>query len=548
MKDILRKAMCALFGVVIALGVGAAPAQAAETGYGKTLDLTGLAAGETVHVYKLMSYGDDYNTYVYDNTNSNGFDKFLDSKRGDKSKDEYLKGLSSTEVAEVLDRFLYSNYDKPTATDYTVSGTEQSISLEPGYYMFTVSTTGSESNMYKPFSAFVKVNGNSSTILAGSMTQASSDAKVTVAMKSEQGPTIDKKVMRANGTDMASTWKNTKTVAMGEEITYRIAVTIPNWQDVQYPGLTLMDTLVNQEYVSGSVQIKSDEGDAATSYKPTGDLSSGAITEDTIGTYTNGTQNVSFAIDYSKLEANHTYYVTYKTKVMSDITGTTDAGNMAATNTAKLQYNTGQATTSTTTESTTSLYTYAAKLTKQDLDGKLLAGAGFTIYSDAACTTPITFEKVSTGTNTWYYRQSASGTVTEITADGDGDYLLIKGLDPAKDYYYKETTTPKGYYAPSGAFKLDLASQMTADDATEHSGSLSSDSSVTATATADSALVSGSVNATNANQFDIVVKNSSTPSLPTTGGMGTVIFTVAGIALMLAAAGAFVVLRRRRQQ
>ena len=43
-----------------------------------------------------------------------------------------------------------------------------------------------------------------------------------------------------------------------------------------------------------------------------------------------------------------------------------------------------------------------------------------------------------------------------------------------------------------------------------------------------------------------VLKNSTTSALPTTGGMGTVVFTVVGVALMAGAAGFFVV-RRRKQ-
>ena len=547
MKELLKKVATAICGIVLALGV-ATPAFA-DTDYSKILTLNNLAAGDTVHVYKLMSYGDDYNTYEYDNTDDNGFKTYLEAKATAASKgtDDYLHSLTAVQVAELLDRFLYSEYSKPTPADYVVTGTSADVELEPGYYMFTVSTTVTESKMYKPFSAFVKVSGDSSTIIAGDMTQASSEKTATVSMKSEKGPTIDKKVKRNNGTDMDSTWKTTKTVTIGDEVTYRIAVTIPAWQNVYNAGLKLMDTLVNQQYVQGSVSIKTDEGDETTGYLPTGDCETGTIIEENIGVYTNGSQSLTFAIDYSKLQAGNTYYVTYKTKVMSDITGTANTGDMTATNTAKLQYNTGQSSTSTTTEKSTTLYTYAAELTKKDLDGKLLAGSGFTVYKDEDCTEAINFEKVTTDTGC-YYRPSATGTVTEIMADSSESSLLIKGLDPYTDYYFKETTTPKGYYTPKGVFKLDLESQMSEADNTEHSGTLSrADSKITATNDADKNLIAGNVHNTYANQYDIVVKNSSTPSLPTTGGMGTALFTVAGVVLMAAAVAAFAVLRRRRQ-
>ncbi len=552
MKEFFKKAALAILGAVLALGVSATPALAATSQYAKTLELTSLTDGETVQVYKLMSYSSDYNTYEFDNTAEDGktsFKSYLDSARGEKSAEDYLASLKGDDLSTFLGTYLYgSTYAKPEPAAQKVSGSSTNLTLEPGYYLISIETTTEACKIYTPFSAFVKMDGESSTILAGSMTAASSESKVTVEMKHTDGPTIEKKVRRDNGTDADTTWKTTKTVTVGDEVTYRIKLNVPNWQAGTTPFLQLQDTLTNQEYVNASVAIYTSAGDQGSDYNPTGEVQSGAIAEDVIGQYTNGLQNVSFKLDYSKLTGGETYYITYKAKVMSDITGTANTGDTKATNSAVLEYSTSNSSHSKTTPSTTTLYTYSAKLTKQDMDNKLLPGSGFTVYSDESCTQPIKFEKVSTGVNSWYYRADENGDVTEIQADGEGAYLLIKGLDPYKDYYFKETTTPKGYYAPSNAFKLDLDSQMTVDDNTEHSGTLSNASAVTALdQTADGKLVSGNVDNDYSNQFDIVIKNSSTPSLPTTGGMGTVLFTVAGVVLMAAAAGAYVVLRRRRQ-
>lgn len=548
MKEFFKKAALAILGAVLALGVSATPALA-DVDYSKTLELTGLTDGETVQVYKLMSYTSDYNTYEYDNTTTGdktSFKAYLEAaaQKDSKSADDYLASLSGDDLSAFLGTYLYGTetYAKPSPSETTVSGTSTSLKLDPGYYLISIKTTTAGANVYKPFSAFVKMNGETSAIKAGT----GDWGTTTVAMKSTAGPTIEKKVMRANGTDMDSTWKNTKTVAVGETVTYRVKLTVPDWQSGTTPRLELDDTLMNQQYNSSSVALYSEEGDDGSNWMPSSRVE-GAISEKTIGDYANGTQSVSFRIDYSKLTGGKTYYITYTAKVMSDITGATNTGDMKATNTAKLVYSTSDASTSTTTESSTTLYTYSAKLTKKDTDKQLLPGSGFTVYSDADCTKPIKFEKVSTGVNSWYYRANDNGDVTEIKADGEGAYLLIKGLDPYKDYYFKETTTPKGYYAPSDAFKLDLASLMTTDDSTEHSGSLSDKSTMTPLNEADEKLVSSNVDNDYANQYDIVIFNSSTPSLPTTGGMGTVLFTVAGVVLMAAAAGAYVVLRRRRQ-
>ena len=57
---------------------------------------------------------------------------------------------------------------------------------------------------------------------------------------------------------------------------------------------------------------------------------------------------------------------------------------------------------------------------------------------------------------------------------------------------------------------------------------------------ADRLLIAGTETDTTAlNQLNVTLKNSSTPILPTTGGMGTALFTVGGVALMAVAAWLF---------
>ncbi len=551
MKEFFKKAALAILGAVLALGVSATPALAEASEYAKTLELTSLTDGETVQVYKLMSYSSDYNNYEFDNTAEDGktsFKAYLEAaaQKDSKSAEDYLASLKGDDLSAFLGTYLYgSTYAKPEPATQTVSGSSTNLTLEPGYYLISIVTTSDACKIYTPFSAFVKMDGESSTILAGSMTTASSESKVTVEMKHTDGPTIEKKVRRDNGTDADTTWKTTKTVTVGDEVTYRIKLDVPNWQAGTTPFLQLQDTLTNQEYVNNSVAIYTSAGDQGSDYNPTGEVQSGAIAEDEIGQYTNGSQSVSFKLNYTKLTGGETYYITYKAKVMSDITGTANTGDTKATNSAVLEYSTSNSSHSKTTPSTTTLYTYSAKLTKQDTDGNKLSGSAFKVYMDSS-KDAMTFEKVQNPDGSWYYRPSATGEVTEIAADGDDCFLLIKGLDPYKTYSFQESTTPKGYYTLSKKFQVKLISNMKTEDTTEHTGSLANGNVIT-TAEADAKLVDGTVDQTQTNQYDITVKNSSTPSLPTTGGMGTVLFTVAGVVLMAAAVGAYVVLRRRHQ-
>ena len=57
-----------------------------------------------------------------------------------------------------------------------------------------------------------------------------------------------------------------------------------------------------------------------------------------------------------------------------------------------------------------------------------------------------------------------------------------------------------------------------------------------------------SINADETGRLDASLKNSSSPLLPTTGGVGTVMFTVVGVALMGLALWFFLFRRRRDEE
>lgn len=213
--------------------------------------------------------------------------------------------------------------------------------------------------------------------------------------------------------------------------------------------------------------------------------------------------------------------------------------------------------TKTTAATTATVHTYAFSLAKtsDEADGatgfKPLTNAGFTLYSDNAMNTPVSMIKETVGGET-YYRPALAGEtgVTDLLADmgTDQNTLLVRGLDAAT-YYLKETKVPSGYYAPKGGFAVQLTGEREAVSETL-TGKLAAASSFTATnPTTDGVLINGtaSVNGTEQNRLDASLKNSSTPVLPTTGGVGTVMFTVVGLLCMGAALWFFLFARRRRK-
>ena len=137
------------------------------------------------------------------------------------------------------------------------------------------------------------------------------------------------------------------------------------------------------------------------------------------------------------------------------------------------------------------------------------------------------------------------GTVAQMDANmgDDKNTLSIRGLDVGS-YYVKETKTPSGYYAPKGIFKLDLTAER---DARESLVKDLASGGFTETKEADRALIQKKSLNAEKNRFEADLLNSSTPVLPTTGGVGTVMFTVIGLLCMGAALWFFLFARRRRE-
>ena len=149
----------------------------------------------------------------------------------------------------------------------------------------------------------------------------------------------------------------------------------------------------------------------------------------------------------------------------------------------------------------------------EDEDGEILEGAEFQVYKDAVAddNSPLYFVKISDGV----YRQALSAdeegaTQTVVATKGT---VQVKGLDEGT-YNFKETKAPKGYSL------VDTPKEVVVE-------------------------ANDSANVTLGVTEPINFVNTKLANLPATGGIGTYIFTIAGIIIMAAAAGFFFVSRRK---
>ena len=562
MKQTMKKCLTLLLALALLFTMAVPAAAAPATTYNKEITFTNVAQGDTVKAYKLVGYKAGYNAYD-PHTDFEGYVKHYHPD-DDITLESFLGGLSAQEMKALLAGYVNLCQIGPGGIPShalpadPVTGTadaskQVTLTLEPGYYVVLGSTTATNDRTYQLTSVFVQVKNGVAKVIAGNGKTEITDGEVQ--LKHTTGPNISMFVKDNSGT--AAPWKGAAAGQVGEVLDFYIHLELPNYNNdnVYMTKLELTDTMHGLKYEEGSAKLTT-----TAPYGETGAVEKTTGLTSTPGTYdANGNQTVTFDVDYHEIKtrgASVSAYIHFQAKVMPEAA----AAGKTATAETKLDYTFSLEPTvvKTTAATVATVHTYAFSLAKtsDEADGatsfKPLTNAGFTLYSDNAMNTPVSMIKETVGAET-YYRPALAGEtdiVTEMAANmgADQNTLLVRGLDAAT-YYPKETKVPSGYYAPKGGFAVQLTGEREAGSEALN-GKLAAASSFTATNNAtDGVLITGtaSVNGTEQNRLDASLKNSSTPVLPTTGGVGTVMFTVVGLLCMGAALWFFLFARRRRK-
>ena len=435
------------------------------------------------------------------------------------SKDLAAKGNNSTEAKAYATAFSgvlsathmdSGDFDSTGDGSYTISG------LNDGYYLIQdkAGTLDKKNDAYTSF--ILKIIG----------------ADVTVVPKSAQ-PTVDKKIQDEPADAEAGAtngWGNTADHDINESFQFKLDATIPaeaNLADYKTYKVKFNDTMskgVTFESIA-SVKVNGNNGTAAKTWT----LANTDYTATIPAAAEDGTQSWSLTIDDViakcegiKIAQGFTVEVIYNAHLNENATINNASGTTDNKNSVNLEYSNNPNAEGTGKTENKTVYAFTFSITNKkvidDVNGAALAGAGFRLYKDEDCVQE--YKLVKDNTLNAYRPVKDGEAAEEMFSDNNGNFP-IKGLD-AGTYYLKETTTPKGY---------TTAAVKTITIKATHSINESGNPQVTLTS--DSTL-----------DNKIVDKKGST--LPSTGGMGTVLLYVAGIAVFALAGATLVMALRRR--
>lgn len=379
----------------------------------------------------------------------------------------------------------------PNKYTTTFTGTELD-SLPVGVYVIIVSGT-KDARVYSPMMG---------SVYYSPADQGESIMGTTIQAKYTDGGVTGKEITGVDGNQtVIVNGVATDQITVGSTISFKVTGTVPSYDLDMYKDIayTLTDTLsTGLSYVENSAVVKVDDTVNDT-VKPS--FASNTLT---------------FALD----ETNIASYLGKEITITYNATVTADAvtGANAFENKIELEYTNTPGETKKTEPKITHMYTYdfTNELKKVDEKDAPLAGAIFTLYTDAECKTP-------------FHYKNSDAAVTSTSTAGEGAeaaYIDFYNL-PAGTYYVKETQAPTGGYQLTGKiFKIEIVPDKNEkNEPTEDATITITDLSTGRPATE--------------------VINTKLSALPSTGGMGTYLFTIGGVVIMAGAAGLLIAKRRR---
>ena len=515
MKSLMKKVFAAAAAIATVFGLAATTVATANAADNATLTVSTTDtkfAGKTVNAYKMFSATVSSDGGAVSHTlndawkpffkNSVGLTDVTDANVNDKAND-YVSKLKDSALTAFAAKA--SNWAQNTANSITADATATVSKIAATDGKYTATFTGLDYGYYVvavPGATVADTNSQYAALVRVHSTTVSVDIKGAL-------PTVDKKVQ------VDGTGKDATDAKIGDTLKFTLTSTIPdmsayntytfNFKDTLSKGLTFGQ--VDSVKVGDTALTTDTDYTVATAPADNGKT----LLTVTMKNFKNQQANVGKKIT-----------VTYTATLNKDaVVG--GAGNV---NSATIQYSNNPSTNGTgeSEPSKVRVFTYGFTVDKYtgknyDDTATRLAGAKFTLAPKNG--EPMSFVQVNAGSGTAkaVYRVAKAdeaGATTTITTPANGK-VEFRGLENG-EYTLTETKAPAGYNKLASAIGVKVHGQNNGTDTTH--------ATVTITYNNDN---NGSNYDQTASNGVIPVQNKSGVTLPGTGGMGTIAFTVIGV-------------------
>ncbi len=503
----MKKLLSFALAMVLVLAMGL-PVMAAGDG---EITVTGALAGQEYKIYKIFDLeshsteeNEDERAFAYKVTDALWKEFVTDGAGKDYvtvDAQGYITWIGDAsaeraqEFAKLALTYAKGKKIEATATKIAVEGETLVFSgLELGYYL---------------------VDSNTGALCSLDTTQ----SKVEMQEKNEK-TTTEKEVKDKDGN-----WGDENTASIGDVLDFQVKINVKKGSekyvlhDVMSEGLTFGGNVTVTLLPEGETDATKGTLVEAENYElKTSNLEDGCTFE------------VVFDEAYcTSLTPNTTLLVSYQATVNENA----NIGIDPETNKATLDFGEGN----TTEESKTKTYVYefdVEKYTVKDGEEVNLAGAKFTLSTNADGTNPITFSQDKEDPTV--YKVNKDSQTSEITT-GDTGKLTFSGL-AAGTYYLTEIEAPAGYNMLPRPIEIQIIEQK---DETGKS---------TGTAVVKQGMLDEEGKSTitdgmpGVQDNNVKVENNTGAELPSTGGIGTTIFYVLG-GILVVGAGIMLVVKKR---
>ena len=520
MKSLMKKVFAAAAAIATVFGLAATTVATANAAGGNatlTVSTTDAKfAGKTVNAYKMFSatvsgdgqavsytLTDEWKPF-FKNSTASGLTDVTDANINDKAND-YVSKLTGNALVAFATKA--SNWAQTKANNITVGATA-TVSADASNSKYTATFTGLDYGYYVvavPGATLANASSQYATLVSVGR------ANVTADIKGDL-PTVDKKVQ------VGSTGKDVTDAKIGDTLTFTLTSTIPDMSAYNTYTFNFKDTL-SKGLTFGQVEFVKVEG-------VTDPLTVGTDYTVTTPTASDNTLAVAMKDFKAKQQANagKKITVTYTATLNENAV----VGGHGNTNSATIQYSNNPSTDGTgeSEPSKVRVFTYGFTVDKYtggsyDDTATRLAGAEFTLApKNDTDSTAISFVQVNAGnaTTNAVYRVAKAGetaTTTTITTPANGK-VDFQGLKNG-EYTLTETKAPAGYNKLASAIGVRVDGQNDGTDTTNATVTITYDNN------------NGSDYDQTASNGVIPVHNKSGVTLPGTGGMGTIAFTVIGV-------------------